>query len=124
MSKSLMFVVAAAGLLALPQFLRADDPSFRADRKITGEYFRPHAAGAYHDGAISHSEALEYYGRRYNQTTVETAEAHVNEIHHNLSAAQQEFVKFGKEVAGDVELETHVKKIQDHQAKAAELVKS
>lgn len=123
MSKSLLFVFAAAGLLAYSHVASAQDPSFRADRKITGQYFRPHTAGAYHYGAIGHSEALGYYGRRYSEVPKETTQVHVDEIHRNLTAAQKEFDKFGKEAKGNKELEAHLKKIQEHQAKAAELVK-
>ena len=101
----------------------AVDPSFRADRKITGEYFRPHTAGAYYQGAINHAETLGYYGRSYSMIPAETVQEHATEIDRNLSEASDEFSKLAQETAGNDQVDAHLQAIQQHHAKAAELSK-
>lgn len=118
MLKAIVFVVAAACMLGLGQVTSAQDLSTRADRKITGEYFRPYSASTYHRGAITHAEALDYYGRRYSQIPAETAKEHAAEIRRNLKAAKKEYAKLEKEAKGDKKVQAHLKAIQEHQAKA------
>ena len=122
MSRVLILAVAAGSLLALSQFTLAEDPSFRADRKITGNYFRPHSASSYHQGAISHAETLGYYGRSYNQVPVETAQEHAGEIRRNLTTAKKEYGKLQKEAKGDKQLLAHLKAIEAHQMKAEAII--
>lgn len=121
MSKSLVFVVAAASALVWSQLGVAENPSFRADRKITGDFFRPHTAGAYYQGAIGHAETLDYYARRYSAIPMSTVQEHATEIRRNLDAASEEVSKLGQEAQGDKQVESHLKAIQEHHAKAAEL---
>lgn len=122
MYKSLLALVVLAAL-AMIQTASADEPSFRADRKITGDYFRPHTASTYHRGAIQHAETLDYYGRRYSAVPAETAQEHAKEIHRNLDAAKKELTKLGKESKGDKKVDAHLKAIESHHAKATELAK-
>ncbi|HUY87553.1 MAG TPA: hypothetical protein VMV10_02345 [Pirellulales bacterium] len=122
MSKSL-FVLAMLSILGSVQWAAADNPSFRADRKITGEYFRPHTASTYHQGAIRHAETLGYYGRRYSNVPVETTREHAAEIVRNLNAAKKELSKLEKEAKGNKPVEAHLKAIESHHAKATELAK-
>lgn len=117
------FVFVVLAVLGLGRIASAEDPSFRADRKITGEYFRPHTASTYHIGAIQHAETLNYYGRRYSNVPVETAQEHAKEIHRNLDAAKKELTKLGKEAKVDKKVQIHLKAIESHQAKATELAK-
>lgn len=118
MLRMLFSVVAAAGVLGLGQVTLGQDLSTRADRKITGEYFRPYSASTYHQGAISHAEALNYYGRHYSQIPAETAKEHAAEIRRNLKAAKKEYAKLEKEAKGDKKVRAHLKAIQEHEAKA------
>ncbi len=120
MSKPL-FLIAALAALVFSQFAIADDPSFRADRKITGEYFRPHTASTYQRSAIGHAETLNYYGRRYSQIPAETAQEHAAEIRRNLAAAKKEYAKLGKEAKGNKAVQQSLANIQEHQAKAEEM---
>lgn len=122
MSK-LVLVFAALSILASAQLAGADDESFRADRKITGEYFRPHTASAYRRGAIQHAETLNYYGQRYSAVPAETTREHTAEINRNLGAAKKEVTKLGKEAKTNKAIAAHLKAIEGHQAKAAELAK-
>lgn len=122
MSKVLVLAVAAGSLLSLSQFALAEDPSTRADRKITGQYFRPHSASTYHQGAISHAEALHYYGRRYNQIPADTAREHAGEIRRNLNTAKKEYGKLQKEAKDDKKLQEHLKAIEAHQMKAEAII--
>lgn len=122
MSKSLL-VFAVLCMFGSAQLASADDESFRADRKITGEYFRPHTASAYRRGAIQHAEALDYYGRRYSTVPSETTREHAVEIHRNLGAAKKELTKLGKEAKTDKAIAAHLKAIEGHEVKAAELAK-
>lgn len=121
MYKMFVLVAAAACLSGLSQFASAEDLSTRADRKITGEYFRPYSGSTYHRGAIMHAETLDYYGRRYTRLPAETAKEHVAEIRRNLNAAKKEFSKLEEEAKGNKKLETQLKAIQEHQAKAEEM---
>lgn len=123
MYKSLVLAAAMLGALAVAKLAVADDPSFRADRKITGEYFRPHTAGTYHQNAISHAETLGYYGERYNEVPYETTQEHAVEIHRNLTAAKQEFSKLGDEAKRNPKIAEHLKAIQQHHARATELAR-
>lgn len=122
MSKSLL-ILAALSVLGSAQLTVADDESFRADRKITGEYFRPHTASAYRRGAIQHAETLNYYGRRYSAVPVETTHEHATEINRNVGAAKKEVTKLGKEAKTNKDIQAHLKAIEGHEAKAAELAK-
>lgn len=122
MSKS-MLVFAALCILGSAQLAAAEDESFRADRKITGEYFRPHTASAYRRGAIQHAEALDYYGRRYSTVPSETTREHASEINRNLGAAKKELSKLGKEAGAKKTIAACLKAIEGHEAKAAELAK-
>jgi len=123
MYKSLVLAAAMLGALAVAKLAVAEDPSFRADRKITGEYFRPHTAGAYHQNAISHAETLGFYGERYNEVPYETTQEHAVEIHRNLAAAKQEFSKLGDEAKRNPKIAEHLKAIQQHHARATELAR-
>ena len=123
MYKSLVLAVAALGVVAGAKLGLADDPSFRADRKITGEYFRPHTAATYHQSAIGHAETLDYYGRRYSQLPVETTQEHAEEIHRNLAAAKQEFSKLGDEAQSNPKIAEHLQAIEQHHARATELAR-
>lgn len=118
MLRTIVFVVAAANVLGLGQPASAQDLSTRADRKITGEYFRPYSASTYNRGAISHAETLDYYGRRYSQIPAETAKEHAAEIRRNLNASKKEYAKLEKEAKGNKKVQEHLKTIQTHQAKA------
>jgi hypothetical protein len=109
MYKSLVLAAAMLSALAGAKLGLADDPSFRADRKITGEYFRPHTAGAYHQNAISHAETLGFYGERYNEVPYETTQEHAVEIHRNLTAAKQEFSKLADEAKKDPQIAEELK---------------
>ncbi|HVW39648.1 MAG TPA: hypothetical protein VHB99_20160 [Pirellulales bacterium] len=123
MYKSLVLAAAMLAVLVGAKLGLADDPSFRADRKITGEYFRPHTAGAYHQNAISHAETLGFYGERYNEVPYETTQEHAVEIHRNLTAAKQEFSKLGDEAKRNPKIAEHLKAIQQHHARATELAR-
>lgn len=114
-------IIAALAVLVSSRFAVADEPSFRADRKITGEYFRPYTAHSYQQGAMSHAETLEYYGRHYRTVPAETKQEHVAEICRNLDAAKKELAKLGKEATGDKKIAEHLKAIEGHYAKAEEL---
>jgi hypothetical protein len=118
MYKSALFAVAA---LAVGQVVVAQELSERADRKITGEFFRPHTASSYHRSAISHTETLNYYGQRYSQLPSETVKEHASEIQRNLGAAKKEYTKLGKEAKGNKTVEQHLATINEHHAKASEL---
>jgi hypothetical protein len=111
----------AAAALMVGQVVVAQELSNRADRKITGEYFRPHTASSYYRSAISHAETLNYYGQRYSRLPAETVNEHAGEINRNLDAAKKEFAKLGTEAKGNKALEQHLTKIEEHHAKAAEL---
>jgi hypothetical protein len=115
-------VLLAAAVLTVGQAVVAQDLSTRADRKITGEYFRPHTASSYQRSAISHVETLNYYGQRYSQLPSETVMEHTSEIKRNLDSAKKEYSKLGKEAKGNKAVEQHLAKINEHQAKANELV--
>ncbi|HVA49668.1 MAG TPA: hypothetical protein VNH11_25100 [Pirellulales bacterium] len=122
MSKPTLFLAGALGALMFVQQLPAgQELSSRADRKITGQYFRPNTASTYQRGAISHAEALDYYGRRYSQIPAETAKEHAAEIRRNLNAAKKEYAKLDKEAKGNKHVEAHLKAIQEHHAKAEEM---
>jgi hypothetical protein len=118
MFKSVLIAVAA---LVVGQVVVAQELSERADRKITGEYFRPHTASSYQRSAVSHAETLNYYGQRYSQLPSETVKEHAGEIKRNLDAAKKEYSKLGKEAKGNKAVEQHLAKINEHQAKASEL---
>lgn len=118
MFRMMFFFGAAASVLSLGQIASAQDLSTRADRKITGEYFRPYSASTYNQGAISHAETLDYYGRRYSQIPAETAKEHAAEIRRNLNASKKEYAKLEKEAKGNKQVQAHLKAIQEHQAKA------
>lgn len=118
MQRMMFCLAAAAGALGLGQFALGQELSLRADRKITGEHFRPYSASTYHQGAISHSEALNYYGRHYSHVPAETAKEHAAEIRRNLNAAKKEYAKLEKEAKGNKKVEAHLKAIEEHQAKA------
>lgn len=110
--------------LAVPLFAvcaSAQELSNRADRKITGQYFRPYTGSTYHQGAIRHAEALNYYGRHYSQVPKETVKEHAGEIRRNLDAAKKEFSKLEKEAKNNKQVQEHLKIIQAHQAKAEEM---
>jgi hypothetical protein len=125
MSRPKIVVAVALGAFVLVQQLPAgQELSNRADRKITGQYFRPNTASTYHRGAISHAEALNYYGQRYSKIPAETAKEHTAEIRRNLNAAKKEFTKLEKEANGNKQVEIHLKAIQEHQAKAEEMCKT
>lgn len=109
---------ALAAMMFAPQFSPGQELSNRADRKITGEYFRPHSASTYQRNAVSHAETLNYYGRRYSQVPAETAKEHAAEIRRNLNAAKKEYAKLGKEAKGNKKVQEHLAIIQQHQAKA------
>ncbi len=116
-----LILVAALGIPLIATISLAQELSTRADRKITGEYFRPYSGSTYHRGAIMHAETLDYYGRRYTRLPAETAKEHVAEIRRNLNAAKKEFSKLEEEAKGNKKLETQLKAIQEHQAKAEEM---
>lgn len=119
MLKSTFILTAALAALILVQQLPAgQELSNRADRKITGEYFRPHSASTYQRNAVSHAETLNYYGQRYSQIPAETAKEHAAEIRRNLNSAKKEYAKLGKEAKGNKQVQEHLTKIQEHQAKA------
>ena len=118
MLRTMFFAVAATSVLAVVQFAVAQDLSNRADRKITGEYYRPYSASTYYQGAISHAEALDYYGRNYSYVPDETAKEHAAEIRRNLNAAKKETAKLEQEAKGNKKLQAHLKAIHEHQAKA------
>jgi hypothetical protein len=119
--RSLVLATAISALTLIQPFSAAQELSNRVDRKITGDYFRPNTASSYHRGAISHAESLNYYGRRYSQVPAETTKEHTAEIRRNLNAAKKEFTKLGKETKGNKRVETHLKAIKEHQAKAEEM---
>lgn len=118
MYKSAILAVAA---LLVGQVVVAQELSNRADRKITGDYFRPHTASSYQRSAISHAESLNYYGQRYSQIPKETVKEHAGEIKRNLEAAKKEYAKLGNEAKGNKAVEQHLAKINEHHAKAAEM---
>ncbi|HWB13454.1 MAG TPA: hypothetical protein VG826_29790 [Pirellulales bacterium] len=114
-------VLIAAAALLVGQAVVAQDLSNRADRKITGEYFRPHTASSYQRSAISHAETLSYYGQRYSQLPAETVKEHASEINRNLDAAKKEYAKLDKEAQGNKAIDQHLAKINEHHARAAAL---
>lgn len=114
-------LVAVLGIPLYSGIASAQELSNRADRKITGEYFRPYTGSAYHQGAIRHAEALNYYARHYHHVPKETVTEHAAEIRRNLDAAKKEFCKLEKEAKGDKRVQAHLKIIQQHQAKADEM---
>ncbi|HWB14060.1 MAG TPA: hypothetical protein VG826_32840 [Pirellulales bacterium] len=111
----------AVAALTVRQTVVAQDLSNRADRKITGEYFRPHTASSYQRSAITHSEALNYYGQRYSQLPSETVKEHTGEIKRTLDAAKKEYTKLGKEAKGNKAVEQHLAKINEPHTKASEI---
>lgn len=122
MYKSLLAVI-ALGALGAGQLFAVDELSSRADRKITGQYYRPYTASTYYQGAIRHAEALNYYGRRYSTIPDETAQEHIAELRHNLKALRNELSKLAKEAKTNKILAAHLKTLEEHHAKAEELAK-
>lgn len=122
MTKHVLLTSAALALLMAPGVASAEDLNERADRKITGEYYRPHTASMYRRSAVYSSQTLSYYGRRYSQVPKETAQEHTAEIRRNVTAAQQETTKLKHEAKSNKEIDQHLKSLQGHEAKALALI--
>jgi hypothetical protein len=119
MSRQILLTAAA---LCVSCVALADELNERADRKITGEYYRPHTASSYHRSAYYNAQTLNYYGRRYRQVPTETAKEHAAEIRRNLTAAQKETAKLKHEAKANTQIDDRLKAIEAHQAKALGLV--
>jgi hypothetical protein len=123
MTRSICLTVAALSvLLAAGTAPAQEELNERADRKITGEYYRPHTASTYNRSAYYNAQALGYYGRRYSQVPSETTKEHTAEIRRNVTAAQKETGKLKHEAKTNKDIDQHLKAIQAHQAKALALI--
>ena len=118
----LLTAAAFALLTATGVAVAQEDLNKRADRKITGEYYRPHTASMYRRSAVYNSQALNYYGRRYSQVPKETAQEHTAEIRRNVAAAQKETTKLKDEAKSNKQIDQHLKAIEGHEAKALALI--
>jgi hypothetical protein len=123
MTKHVLLTAAALGCLMATRMASAQQElNERADRKITGEYYRPHTASMYRRNAIYNSQTLNYYGRRYNQVPKETAQEHTAEIRRSVASAQKETGKLKHEAKNSKQIDQHLKTIQGHEAKALALI--
>lgn len=123
MIKHVLLTAAAFGLLMATRAAFAQEElNERADRKITGEYYRPHTASMYRRSAVNNSQTLNYYGRRYSQVPKETTQEHVAETRRNVAAAQKETAKLKHEAQSNKQIDQHLKTIQEHEAKALALI--
>jgi hypothetical protein len=119
----MMVTAAMLGLLLVTQSVSAQDElNERADRKITGEYYRPHTASMYRRSAAYNAQALNYYGRRYSQVPQDTAKEHTAEIRRNVTSAQKETAKLKHEAKNNKQIDQHLKTIEGHESKALALV--
>ncbi|HWB09008.1 MAG TPA: hypothetical protein VG826_07280 [Pirellulales bacterium] len=121
MTKYVLLTAAVLGLFTAGACAQ-EDLNERADRKITGEYYRPHTASMYRQGAAYNARVLNYYGRRYSQVPKETTQEHAAEIRRNLTAAQKETAKLKHEAKDDKQIDQHLKAIEGHEAKALALL--
>lgn len=123
MTNHVRFAAAALGVLfATSVGFAQEELNERADRKITGEYYRPHTASMYRRSAVYNAQTLNYYGRRYSQVPKETAQEHTAEIRRNVTAAQKETAKLHHEAKTHQEIDQHLKAMQSHQATAITLI--
>jgi hypothetical protein len=121
MTKYALLTAAVLGLLTAAASA-GEELNERADRKITGQFYRPHTASMYRQGAAYNARVLNYYGRRYTQVPQETTQEHAAEIRRNLTAAQKETAKLKHEAKENKEIDQHLKAIEGHEATALALL--
>lgn len=107
--KTILTLLALIGAVAAAD-LAYGQPSFRADRKITGEAYRPYSARTYSRHAVGHANVLGYYRRVYPELPPETAMEHATEVRRNVTGLEKELDKLAKELPND---EVVVKLIAD-----------
>jgi hypothetical protein len=111
---------ACSCLLVVASATQAFSQPLGADRKITGEVYRPYSARTYARGAISHGNVLQYYGKNYATVPKETAEEHAKEVRRNLDAFGKELAKLEAESKNDAEAMKLITEIRTHHKAAAD----